>query len=103
MALITGSYANAAQLSLEAAHRFQPVFDGLLSEAAYKSFGGRWRSGDGKSEATIRVWGGALWVTKFRIEGVDVLKLLSPGSPPHLPQERALWSTGRENEFRCES
>ncbi|KAJ7476847.1 beta-lactamase/transpeptidase-like protein [Mycena galericulata] len=102
--LMTGTSPTAGDIVLDIFRRLQPTLDRLLALSATELYAGRWTlNGSDESEIFITVVEGSLWITKLRLNGTDVLRLVQdiPDSgKKSTPKPITVWSTGRLHEFR---
>ncbi|KDQ21842.1 hypothetical protein BOTBODRAFT_169033 [Botryobasidium botryosum FD-172 SS1] len=95
--LMTGPISQAIELDRLVFSHFQSAFDRIAEERTHQLLVGDWLSVDNSQvEITIAIDNGSLFVTKYIIDGTDVLQTIQLGGPS---RKTALWSTG-DNEFR---
>ena len=94
--LTTGPSMQTMQLNELILSHFQPAFDTIAEELARQNLAGKWVSPDGHYEVSIVVDSGSLFISRYMINGTDVLKTIQPDG---ISRRTALWSTGG-NEFR---
>ncbi|KAL5499258.1 hypothetical protein ACEPAH_1776 [Sanghuangporus vaninii] len=94
--LTTGPSMQTIQLNELVFSHFQPAFDAITEELTRQNLAGKWVSSDRRCEVSIVIDSGSLFVSRYMINGTDVLKTIQPDG---ISRRAALWSTGG-NEFR---
>ena len=75
---------------------FQSAFDAVAEERAIRILAGNWESNDNLCKLCIVLEKGSLFVSRYMINGTDVLQTVQPDGVSRMT---ALWWTG-SNEFR---
>ncbi|OCH88784.1 beta-lactamase/transpeptidase-like protein [Obba rivulosa] len=94
--LMSGQYADAAELAYKIFGIFQPAIDAALAQLASDLYSGTWKSQDGDSSAFISVENGTLFMNNLVLNGTDVLPIFG------VPGRVALRSTERRDELRLD-
>ncbi|KAN0082374.1 Beta-lactamase/transpeptidase-like protein [Tylopilus felleus] len=79
-------------------HHVQAAFDRVSEDVTRDNLGGTWRGTNGSASVTVEIDHGSMYVTKYNINGTDVLRVMQhdqPGTLTRLP----LWATD-ENQYR---
>ncbi|KDQ21841.1 hypothetical protein BOTBODRAFT_169032 [Botryobasidium botryosum FD-172 SS1] len=92
--LTSGPTLQLIELNRLVFSHFQPAFDAITEELTERLIAGEWTSVDEAVQITIIIEAGSLFVSKYVVNGTDVLEATQPYRGPS-----ALWSTG-DNEFR---
>lgn len=96
--LAAGRKVDVQGISVAAVEIYQRAFDLHMADIAAERWAGTWISDDKRSVAVTVVFRGSLWLSTFRLNGMDVFK--SVEGPHPVSSRYGLWPTGREDEFR---
>ncbi|KIJ27099.1 hypothetical protein M422DRAFT_191408 [Sphaerobolus stellatus SS14] len=95
--LLAGKQPDATEVTYDIFGIYQAAIDGVLAEYSTTLYVGEWKSADGKSNVTISLEKGTLYVESFTLLETNVLQMLfSPG-------RLALRDTRRRDEFRLDT
>ncbi|EGO21816.1 hypothetical protein SERLADRAFT_474737 [Serpula lacrymans var. lacrymans S7.9] len=94
--LSTGPMTQTIPLTNLIFDHVQPAFDAIMEAEAHKSLVGSWLSDDGQDNIAIDIEAGSLYVTRYILNGTDVLAVMHN----HIGSGKLpLWPTS-ENEYR---
>lgn len=93
--LSTGNYSVDSLAVSIATEYMHPAFQNAEVQAINETYTGLYGSGD--NEAVVSFGNGTLWVDKLVVNGANILEEFGSGVDQG---SVALWTTGRQNEFR---
>lgn len=94
--LVTGAYSGTDDLTVRIAEEYlHPAFQNASVGAIQEAYAGMYKSEN--NEAVVSLRDGALWADKVVVNGTDILANFNSG----VGGSAALWTTGRQHEFRC--